>query len=126
MEALARAPIGDQREGGRGTGRAAQALSERVIHNITHGLVPLGCAEFRLPKKIVVYDEGGSHMYEHIYMRIIGRQGSDPFARRALVQSRSLGQSILLFNNLGMAPGCGKERVALRSGIGVTESRAVA
>jgi hypothetical protein len=67
VEAFARAAVSDQREWGSGRGWAAQALAEGVIHNIAHGLVPLGCAEFRLTEEIVIYDEGCSHTYDHIY-----------------------------------------------------------
>jgi len=69
VDALARAAVSDQREWRGGRGWAAQAFSEGVIHNIAHGLVPLGRAEFRLPKKIVVYYEGGSHTYDHTYAK---------------------------------------------------------
>lgn len=63
VNALARAAVCDQREWGGGRGWATQALSEGIIHNVAHGLVPLGRAEFRLPKEVVIYDEGGSHTY---------------------------------------------------------------
>jgi hypothetical protein len=75
VDLLARATVCDQREWDRGRGWAAQALSEGVIHNVAHGLVPLGRAEFRLPKEIVIYDEYRSHTYDHIYADV-DRQGS--------------------------------------------------
>ena len=67
MNTLAGAAVSDQREWGGGRRRATQAFSEGVIHNIAHSLVPLSSAEFRLPKQIIVDNEGGSHTYEHIY-----------------------------------------------------------
>jgi hypothetical protein len=67
VNAFARAAVSDQREWGSGRGWAAQALSEGIIHNVAHSLVPLGRAEFRLTEEIVIYDEGCSHTYDHIY-----------------------------------------------------------
>jgi hypothetical protein len=71
---------------GGGRGWAAQAFPEGVIHYVAHGLVPLGRAEFRLPKKIVVYYEGGSHTYDHIYAKWLSSSLGEfvPRPRRAL------------------------------------------
>ena len=66
MNALAGAAVSDQREWGGGRRRATQTFSQGVIHNIAHSLVPLSSTEFRLPKEIIIYNEGGSHTYEHI------------------------------------------------------------
>jgi hypothetical protein len=54
LDTPAGAPVSNQRKRGRGTRRAAQALSQRVIHNVAHGLVPLGRTELRLPKELIV------------------------------------------------------------------------
>lgn len=67
MNTLAGAAVSDQREWGGGRRRATQTLSEGVIHNIAHSLVPLSSPKFRLPKEIVIYNEGGAHTYEHTY-----------------------------------------------------------
>jgi hypothetical protein len=67
VNALARAAVSDQREWGGGGRRATQTLSQSAIHNVAHSLIPLSSAEFRLPKEIIIYNEGGSHTYEHIY-----------------------------------------------------------
>jgi hypothetical protein len=67
VNALVGAAVCDQREWSRGRCWATQALSEGVIHNVAHGLIPIGSALFRLAKEIIVNNEGGSHTYEHIY-----------------------------------------------------------
>lgn len=67
VNALAGAAVSDQREWGGGRRLATQTLSESVIHNVAHSLVPLGGAEFRLPEEIIIYNECGSHTYEHTY-----------------------------------------------------------
>jgi hypothetical protein len=79
VDTLTRATVCDQREWGRGRGCATQTFSEGAIHNVTHRLVPFCRAEFRLPKKIVVYDEGDAHTYDHIY----AKWSSSRFPRKA-------------------------------------------
>jgi hypothetical protein len=69
VNTLARAAVSDQREWGGARRRATQALSQGAIHNVAHSLVPLSSAEFRLAKEIIIYNEGGSHTYEHIYAK---------------------------------------------------------
>ena len=61
------AAVSDQRKWGNRWSRTIQTLPERVIYNIANGLIPLGSAELRLLQKIVVYNERGSHMYDHTY-----------------------------------------------------------
>jgi len=67
VNALAGASVSDQRERSGGRSRTTQAFSESAVHNVAHSLIPLRSAEFRLPEEIVIYDEGGSHTYDHIY-----------------------------------------------------------
>jgi hypothetical protein len=65
-DALAGAAVSDQREGWGDTDWATQVFPESAIHNVAHGLIPLGRTEFRTPKEIVVNNEGGPHTYDHI------------------------------------------------------------